>query len=100
MKYILHFLLLVFTMPVLSYAQILDSTFGINGISRVGFSPSYHSELQQSVLHPDGKISSVGFSGAVGFTSHILVSRHLSTGVLDSSFNGDGSLVFSYGGQQ
>jgi uncharacterized delta-60 repeat protein len=98
MKYILHFLLLVFTMPVLSYAQILDSTFGINGISRVGFSPSYHSELQQSVLHPDGKISSVGFSGAVGFTSHILVSRHLSTGVLDSSFNGDGSLVFSYGG--
>lgn len=79
-------------------AQIPDSSFGVNGLARYRFSNSYHSELQNSVLHPDGKVSSVGFSGAVGFTSHILVSRHLSTGVLDSTFNGDGSLVFSYGG--
>lgn len=88
---------LVLTARLLN-AQIPDSSFGVNGIVRYGFSNSYHSELQKSVLHPDGKISSVGFSGAVGFTSHILLSRHLSSGALDSSFNGDGSLVFSFGG--
>lgn len=94
----LHFLLLAFALPFLSNAQIPDSSFGVYGIARHSFSNSFHSELQSSILHPDGKISSVGFSGAVGFTSDILVSRHLSSGVLDSTFAGDGSLVFTYGG--
>lgn len=95
---ILAILILIITHSNLSYTQSIDSSFGDNGIVRTSFSTSFNSELQSAVLHSDGRISCVGFSGTTGFTSHILVSRYKSNGTPDSTFSGDGTTIFSYGG--
>ena len=77
----------------------LDPTFGGDGISEL---PSCGSvgiacQLSKVLLLPDGKYMGVGFKVvqvAPGeFVSRLFFARYTSSGLLDSSFNGDGQAV-------
>lgn len=66
----------------------LDPTFGSNGIVSTQFG-----ELQSVILQPDGSIVSAGNDG-VDFA----LTRHTSSGGLDTSFDGDGKVTTDFAG--
>lgn len=80
-----------------SYCQELDTNFGINGITIHTFSNVYTAQHQSCFLQNDGKILNAGYAYEGNYLATILVTRHLSDGTLDTSFDTDGALTFTYG---
>lgn len=78
-------------------AQSLDNNFGTNGIVIHTFSQNYTAQHQSCYLQTDGKILNVGYAYEGNYLAKILVTRHLSNGVLDATFDADGALEFTYG---
>jgi uncharacterized delta-60 repeat protein len=73
----------------------LDTSFGSNGIARVGWESSGFSinTCTASALQPDGKIL---LTGSVSGLTKFGVCRLLPTGVLDTSFSQDGWVVWDF----
>src|ERR1043165_1532519 len=71
----------------------LDSSFGIDGITKIGFDSI--ASAQSVILQPDGKIILIGsvtsFSGV--YNADIALVRLNSNGSLDSSFGIDGKVI-------
>ena len=68
-----------------------DSSFGKSGIVKTDFAPG--GEIINSVtMQPDGKIVAAGISNGLG-SSQVAVTRYLSNGNLDSTFNDDGKSI-------
>ncbi len=97
MKKIISFFIILFLSIFFGYSQTLDSSFGINGKVIHSFSNSYTASHQSCFLQNDGKILNVGYAYEGNYLSTILVTRHLSDGTLDTTFDNDGSLIFTYG---
>ncbi|WP_298392286.1 T9SS type A sorting domain-containing protein [Flavobacterium sp.] len=68
-----------------SYAQILDTNFGINGIANNHFSTSRSSDvILAAAIQPDGKIIYVGKGINENYS---FIARHNNDGSYDTSFN-------------
>ncbi|MBN8567503.1 MAG: T9SS type A sorting domain-containing protein [Flavobacteriales bacterium] len=78
-------------------AQSLDNSFGTNGKVIHTFSQNYTAQHQSYFMQSDGKILNVGYAYEGNYLAKILVTRHLSDGVLDATFDTDGALEFTYG---
>ncbi len=72
-----------------------DSSFGINGMSTASIG-AFDDVAQAVTLQKDGKIVLAGYSGAYP-NYDFGVARFKANGVIDSSFSGDGRLVFPIG---
>jgi len=76
----------------------MDTTFSGDGKARVGFGSGRYDSARDLVLHPDGKISVVGYSCDVnGVNCNFAVARFMSNGALDKTFSGDGKLTTNFG---
>jgi uncharacterized delta-60 repeat protein len=69
----------------------LDTTFGSGGKRRIGFGGEQESAFG-GALQPDGKIVLVGDSDF-----RVAVARLNPNGSLDTTFSGDGKMIFSWG---
>ncbi|MDA2946016.1 MAG: delta-60 repeat domain-containing protein, partial [Actinomycetota bacterium] len=75
----------------------LDTTFSDDGVLTSDFGS--FEKANSVALQPDGKIVVLGETVPSGSTeSNLLVARYSSTGVLDTSFSGDGKFVSDLGG--
>ena len=94
LRFLLALVAFTISFNSMTNAQNPDNTFGIYGKSftQFGFFSSYYKSM---VLLPDGKIISVGDNGNT--PNAILISKHLSDGNLDITFNGNGKKQISYG---
>lgn len=79
------------------YAQTPDPGFGSSGQVLHFFSNAYTANHQSGYLQDDGKILNVGYGYEGNFLATILVTRHLSDGTLDTTFNTTGALEFTFG---
>ena len=70
----------------------LDTTFGVGGIVEEDF--GVNAVLFDSVLLPDGRIVSSGYSTAA---EGIVIIRHNSDGSLDTTFGTDGLIIKNFG---
>lgn len=90
--------LAVFTTTTLSLQArpgSLDTTFGTGG--GTGTDVSYTDTVNAIALQQDGKIVTVGNSIVNGGYA-VAIARYTSMGVLDTTFNGTGTLVMKFGG--
>ncbi|WP_395052582.1 T9SS type A sorting domain-containing protein [Flavobacterium sp.] len=76
-----------------NYAQVLDTSFGLNGIVNNQFSTSRSSDvIGAATLQPDGKIIYVGKGN---YDNYSFITRHNSDGTIDLSFNNYGFKIIS-----
>lgn len=79
---------------------ILDPQFGTNGVSTFATLPGNGETSPSAIaIQPDGKIVSAGWKSIGGNPpmQNIVVTRLLSTGILDDSFGGDGIVTVQIG---
>jgi uncharacterized delta-60 repeat protein len=71
-----------------------DLSFAVNGLARVGV-PSTNERWNDIKVQPDGKIVVAGATntGFFGGPGACVVARYLPSGVLDTTFNGSGSIT-------
>ena len=89
--------LAVFTTATLSLQArpgSLDTTFGTGG--GTGTDVSYTDTVNAIALQQDGKIVTVGDSVFEGHDS-LSIARYTSAGVLDTTFNGTGTVIMKFG---
>src|SRR5512133_122079 len=85
--------LLTGSWPAWAFSQ-LDATFGLNG--RVAVELGVKSSGHAVLVQPDGKIVVAGSSaGAKGAAMNFSLLRFNQDGSLDTTFNGEGSVVTS-----
>jgi uncharacterized delta-60 repeat protein len=77
----------------------LDTTFGVNGRAFFGLGPSNNS-AHAIVIQPDGKIVVAGESGPNNPVRGIVVMRFTASGVLDTTFSGNGITSVEIPGNQ
>ncbi len=82
-----------FMLARLNSNGILDTTFGINGISNNGSTNAGQEYLFKVEVQTDGKIITVG-TISNGSDIDIVIFRYNSNGTLDTTFNGNGSTTF------
>lgn len=75
----------------------LDTTFSTDGMAEIDFSVTSTDIINDMVVQPDGKIVVVGY-GSFSGTNQITVARLHSDGTLDTSFDGDGTLLLPVNG--
>lgn len=73
----------------------VDNTFGLYGIATAAFN-SVEDHATSLVIQPDGRVVVAGTS-FISNNSEMSVARFTSTGGLDTSFDGDGKAVVSFG---
>jgi len=76
----------------------LDTTFSGDGKARVGFGIGRYDSARDLILHPDGKISVVGYTCDASWGNcNFAVARFRSNGALDKTFSGNGKLTTNFG---
>ncbi|WP_300460379.1 hypothetical protein [Desulfobacula sp.] len=75
-----------------------DNSFGTKGIAEAIWTPTKSLNNGKIVLQNDGKIVQVGSnrSGSTTYGSDIIIARYTSSGVLDTSFDGDGKVTTDF----
>ena len=81
----------------------LDTTFGVDGVVRMGAGGGGEQAIDGLVIQPNGKIVAAGYAGVpheAGDTSipRFVVLRFLKRGVLDRSWSGDGRVSTNFVG--
>lgn len=84
--------------PLAAQAEItLDTSFGVNGVTRTAFGTNNSDEPRDLLIQPDGMILTAGKSTAYTGDNYIAISRHSADGVLDSTgFGVDGKIRTSF----
>ncbi len=75
-------------------AQSIDSTFGNNGLTFTSFGP-FTAQGECAALLSDGSIVTAGWNGNT--TNAVLVAKYTADGLPDGTFNGTGTMQFSFG---
>jgi len=79
----------------------LDSSFDGNGIRVTGFGGEFDDAVARTVaIQPNGKIVSAGFHDALNGREPrfaLALTRHHTDGKLDTSFDGDGKVITTFG---
>lgn len=75
------------------HAQVLDSSFGVNGIVKMPFDANGGGSIQSVAQQADGKIIAAG-----GAKSSFAIIRYHSNGTVDSSFASNGRLIKQFNG--
>ena len=80
----------MFTLTPSAYAQDLDLSFGLNGTVTTAFPDT--TTAYSIAIQSDGKIVAVGTQN-----NNYALARYTTTGVLDTSFDGDGKVTTDFG---
>jgi uncharacterized delta-60 repeat protein len=76
----------------------IDMTFGVAGKVTTDFGDRGFDRAQSAALQADGKIVAAGFATSVdGISENFAVARYTSSGVLDTTFSGDGRTQIDFG---
>ena len=76
----------------------IDTTFGIAGKVSTDFGDQNFDRARSAALQPDGRIVAAGFAiSQNGGVQNFAVARYTSTGVLDTTFSGDGKNQIDFG---
>jgi uncharacterized delta-60 repeat protein len=76
----------------------IDTTFGVAGKVRTDFGDQNFDRARSAVLQPDGKIVAAGFAiSQNGLVQNFAVARYTSSGVIDTTFSGDGMTQIDFG---
>lgn len=76
----------------------IDTTFGVGGKATTDFRGGGFDRARSAALQSDGSIVAAGFAISVsGASQNFAVARYTSSGVLDTSFSGDGKAQIDFG---
>ena len=76
----------------------IDTTFGVAGKVSTDFGDQNFDRARSAALQPDGRIVAAGFAiSQNGGVQNFAVARYTSTGVLDTTFSGDGKNQIDFG---
>jgi len=76
----------------------IDSTFGVGGKVSTDFRGGGFDQARSAALQADGSIVAAGFATTVsGGSENFAVARYTSSGVLDTTFSGDGKTQINFG---
>jgi uncharacterized delta-60 repeat protein len=89
--YLIASTILTFTLTPSAYAQDLDLSFGVDGTVTTAFPDT--ATAYSIAIQSDGKIVAVGTQN-----NNFALARYTTTGVLDTSFSGDGMVYFDWSG--
>jgi uncharacterized delta-60 repeat protein len=76
----------------------IDTTFGVAGKVSTDFGDQNFDRASSAALQPDGRIVAAGFAiSHGGGVQNFAVARYTSSGVLDTTFSGDGKTQIDFG---
>src|SRR5205809_1176941 len=76
----------------------IDTTFGVAGKVSTDFGDQNFDRARSAALQPDGRIVAAGFAiSQNGGVQNFAVARYTSSGVLDTTFSGDGKNQIDFG---
>ena len=76
----------------------IDTTFGVSGKVSTDFGDQNFDRARSAALQSDGKIVAAGFAiSQNGVVQNFAVARYTSSGILDTTFSGDGKTQIDFG---